>query len=383
MLPGCSGGRPERECEFRVSEEAKVSVEADESRPAQEDSATASAPSPFLAACRCEPVAHTPVWIMRQAGRYLPEYRKIRAEVDFLTLTKTPELAVEVTLQPVRRFGMDAAILFSDIMTPVEGMGVELDFAPGPVIESPIRSAAQVEALRIPDPEESVPFVLETVRLLSEALPASAPLIGFAGAPFTIFCYLVQGGGSKTFAEAKAFLFAEPEASHKLLGKLADTMVRYLEAQAAAGAKALMIFDSWAGLLGPEQYREFAFPAVRRVIDGLRSLDVPLIYFPNQGATLLETVRESGADVVGIDWRLPLSDARRILGPDTAVQGNLDPTALFAPRDELARQIDRVLEDAGPAPGHIFNLGHGIERTTDPDAVAFLVDRVHEVSGRG
>ena len=318
---------------------------------------------------------------MRQAGRYLPEYRKIRAEVDFLTLTKTPELAVEVTLQPVRRFGMDAAILFSDIMTPVEGMGVKLDFAPGPVIETPIRSADQVDALRIPDPEEGVPFVLEAVRLLSEALPASAPLIGFAGAPFTIFCYLVQGGGSKTFPEAKAFLFAEPEASHKLLEKLADTMVRYLEAQATAGAEALMIFDSWAGLLGPEQYREFALPAVRRVIDALRPLDVPLIYFPNQGATLLQIVAECPADVIGIDWRLPLSDARRILGPDTAVQGNLDPAALFAPRGELGRQIDRVLEGAGPAPGHIFNLGHGIEKATDPDAVAFLVDRVHEVSG--
>jgi uroporphyrinogen decarboxylase len=337
---------------------------------------------PFLAACRREPVSHTPVWIMRQAGRYLPEYRKIRAEVDFLTLTKTPELAVEVTLQPVRRFGMDAAILFSDIMTPVEGMGVPLDFAPGPVIETPIRSLDQVEALRVPDPEESVPFVLETVRLLSRALPASAPLIGFAGAPFTLFCYLVQGGGSKTFSEAKAFLFSEPEASHKLLEKLADTMVRYLEAQARAGAKALMMFDSWVGLLGPEQYREFAFPAVRRVIDALRPLDVPLIYFPNQGATLLPTVRECGADVVGIDWRLSLADARGILGPDIAVQGNLDPTALFAPRPELARQIDRVLGNAGPVPGHIFNLGHGIEKTTDPDAVAFLVDHVHEVSAR-
>ena len=367
--------------------------ETSEARPAQADPSTSpeasplasSEASPFLAACRCEPVAYTPVWIMRQAGRYLPEYRKIREEVDFLTLTKTPELAVEVTLQPVRRFGMDAAILFSDIMTPVEGMGVTLGFAPGPVIETPIRSLAQVEALRVPDPrdpEEGVPFVLETVRLLSEALPVSAPLIGFAGAPFTLFCYLVQGGGSKTFSEAKAFLFAEPEASHRLLKKLADTMVRYLEAQAAAGAKALMIFDSWAGLLGPEQYREFAFPAVRRMIDALRPLDVPLIYFPNQGATLLETVRECRADVVGIDWRLPLSDARRILGDDTAVQGNLDPAALFAPRDELARQIDRVLEDAGGVPGHVFNLGHGIERTTNPDAVAFLVHRVHEVSGR-
>ena len=184
---------------------------------------TTEAEPPFLAACRRRPVPHTPVWIMRQAGRYLPEYRKIRSEVDFLTLTKTPELAAEVTLQPVRRFGMDAAILFSDIMTPVEGMGVKLDFNPGPVIETPIRSLAQVDALRIPDPEEGVPFVLETVRMLSEALPREAPLIGFAGAPFTLFCYLIQGSGSKTFAEAKGFLFAEPEASRRLLEKLAET----------------------------------------------------------------------------------------------------------------------------------------------------------------
>ena len=334
----------------------------------------------FLAACRRKPVPHTPVWIMRQAGRYLPEYRKIRSRVDFLTLTKTPELAAEVTLQPVRRFGMDAAILFSDIMTPVEGMGVALDFNPGPVIETPIRSLAQVDALRIPDPEEGVPFVLDAVRILNDELPPHAPLIGFAGAPFTLFCYLVQGEGSKTFAEAKSFLFAEPEASRRLLEKLAETMVQYLEAQARAGAKALMIFDSWAGLLGPEQYAEFAFPAVRRMIEALRPLDVPLIYFPNQGATLLETVRESGADVVGIDWRLPLSRARAILGEQVAVQGNLDPTALFAPKDVLGRQVDGVLKEAGPAPGHIFNLGHGIERATDPDAVAFLVDRVHAAS---
>ena len=338
--------------------------------------------SAFLAACRREPVGHTPVWIMRQAGRYLPEYRKIRADVDFLTLTKTPDLAAEVTLQPVRRFGMDAAILFSDIMTPVEGMGVSLDFAPGPVIENPVRSMSQVEALLVPDPEESVPFVLETVRILSRELPETAPLIGFAGAPFTLFCYLVQGKGSKTFAEAKGFLFAEPEASRQLLEKLADTMIGYMGAQARAGARALMLFDSWAGLLGPEAYRAFAFPAVRRVMQSLRSLDVPLIYFPNQGATLLETARDCGSDVVGIDWRLPLSRAREILGPELAVQGNLDPAALFASRDELGRQIDQVLAEAGTAPGHVFNLGHGIERTTDPDAVAFLVDRVHEVSSR-
>jgi uroporphyrinogen decarboxylase len=337
---------------------------------------------PFLAACRGEPVAHTPIWVMRQAGRYLPEYMKIREQVDFLTLTKTPELAAEVTLQPIRRFGMDAAILFSDIMTPLEGMGIDLDFDPGPVIRNPVRSAADVDALRVGDPEESVPFVMETIRILRRELPGSAPLIGFAGAPFTTYCYVVEGGGSKTFSEAKAFLFREPVAAARLLDRIADTTLRYLAAQAGAGAQALMVFDSWAGLLAPADYRRFALPAVKKILASLRDHGVPLIYFPNQGATLLGAAREAGADVVGLDWRIPISEARAVLGPDLAVQGNLDPAALFAPRDELARQIDRVLDEAAGAPGHIFNLGHGIERTTDPDAVAFLVDRVHERTAR-
>jgi uroporphyrinogen decarboxylase len=337
---------------------------------------------PFLAACRRRPVAHTPIWVMRQAGRYLPEYMRVREKVDFLTLTKTPELAAEVTLQPIRRFGMDAAILFSDIMTPLEGMGIDLDFDPGPVIRNPVRSGADVDALRVGDPEESVPFVLETIRILRRELPRSAPLIGFAGAPFTTYCYAVQGSGSKTFSEAKAFLFSEPEAATRLLDKIADTTTRYLAAQAEAGAQALMIFDSWAGLLSPDDYRRFALPSVQRITAELRPLGLPLIYFPNQGSTLMTAAREADVDVIGVDWRLPLSQARAALGPDLAVQGNLDPAALFAPKEELARQIDRVLAEAGGEPGHIFNLGHGIERTTDPDAVAFLVERVHEQTAR-
>jgi uroporphyrinogen decarboxylase len=338
----------------------------------------ASPVPPFLDACRGNPVSHTPVWIMRQAGRYLPEYRAIREKVDFLTLTKTPELAAEVTLQPIRRFGMDAAILFSDIMTPVEGMGIELDFAPGPVIGNPVRSPEDVDRLHLADPYETVPFVMDTIRILRKELPRTAPLIGFAGAPWTLFCYAVEGKGSKTFIGAKSFLFSQPEAGQRLLEKLADTMIAYLRAQAEAGAQALMVFDSWAGLLSPWEFREFALPAVKRTIGGLKDLGLPLIYFPNHGATLMKDAAESGAHVLGVDWRLPLSDAREILGPDIAIQGNLDPAALFAPRDELGNQIRRVLDEAGPQPGHIFNLGHGIERTTDPDALAFLVDRVHE-----
>jgi len=333
---------------------------------------------PFLDACRGNPVPFTPVWIMRQAGRYLPEYRAVREKVDFLTLTKTPELAAEVTLQPIRRFGMDAAILFSDIMTPVEGMGIELDFAPGPVVGNPVRTPEDVERLRVADPWETVPFVMETIGLLRQELPITAPLIGFAGAPWTLFCYAVEGKGSKTFITAKSFLFAQPEAGRALLDKLADTMIAYLRAQAGAGAQALMIFDSWAGLLSPWEFRAFALPAVKRTIAGLRDLGLPLIYFPNHGATLMKDAATAGADVLGVDWRLPLSDAREMLGPGVAVQGNLDPAALFAPRKELGAQIRRVLEEAGKAPGHIFNLGHGIERSTDPDALAYLVDRVHE-----
>ena len=334
--------------------------------------------STFLAAARGEPVRHTPIWVMRQAGRYLPEYRKIREGVDFLTMTKTPELAAEVTLQPVRRFGMDAAILFSDIMTPLEGMGAPLRFEGGPVVDPPLRSAADVAALRIPDPEESVPFVLEAVRIVAGELPEEVPLIGFAGAPFTLLCYLVQGRGTKTFPEARAFLYREPAAARQLLDKLADTNLRYLRAQAEAGAQALMIFDSWAGLLSEDDYRAFARPAVARILDGLKDLGLPRIYFPNLGGHLLPSVAELDADVVQVDWRVPLDEARRILGPNVILQGNLDPAALFAAPERLRTEIDRVLERAVGSAGHIFNLGHGIERTTDPDQVARLVDYVHE-----
>jgi uroporphyrinogen decarboxylase len=313
---------------------------------------------------------------MRQAGRYLPEYRKIRESVDFLTLTKTPDLAAEVTLQPIRRFGMDAAILFSDIMTPIEAMGAPLRFEVGPVVDPPIRTPAAVDRLRVPEPEESVPFVLETVRILASELPADVPLIGFAGAPFTTLCYLVQGHGAKTFPEARAFLHREPEAAHRLLEKIADTNLLYLRAQVEAGAGALMLFDSWVGLLSEQMYRNFAYPAVARILDGLRDLGVPRIYFPNLGGHLLAAVGELDADVVQVDWRVPLRDVRNVLGAKKVVQGNLDPAALLAPPERLRAEIDSVLEAAGPGGRHIFNLGHGIERTTDPDQVARLVDHL-------
>jgi uroporphyrinogen decarboxylase len=334
--------------------------------------------SAFLKACRREPAPHRPIWIMRQAGRYLPEYRALRERVDFASLTRTPELAAEVTLQPLRRFPLDAAILFSDIMTPLEGMGVELSFEPAPVVRTPIRSEAQIEALPVLVPARDVPFVLESVRLVRANVPRGVPLIGFAGAPFTLMCYLVCGRPSKEFAAARAFLYAQPRAAEQLLARLADAMAAYLGAQAKAGAQALMLFESWAGLLAPREFAQFELPAVQRIAAALRPLGVPLIYYVNQGATLMPAVAQLEMDVIGVDWRSPLSQVRGVLGPGKAVQGNLDPAALFAPPQQLRRHVDAVLDDAGPAPGHIFNLGHGIWPDTDPEAVARLVDYVHE-----
>jgi uroporphyrinogen decarboxylase len=335
----------------------------------------------FERACRGERGERTPVWIMRQAGRYLPEYRALRQEVDFLTATKTPEIAARITLQPMQRFPLDAAILFADIMTPLEGMGVPVDFAPGPVIAEPVRTPAQARALRMLDPEEATPYVLEALGIVRAELSSDRALIAFAGAPFTLFCYLVEGGGSKDFMEARSFLRAETRAATELLELLGSSMAAYLVAQARAGADALMLFDSWVGLLGPATYRRFVLPVLRRAVASVRAeVDRPIIYFANGGATLLEAVAEVGADVVGIDWTLPLSIAVERLDPQAVVQGNLDPAALFAPRAELEAAIDDVLTEGGAARAHVFNLGHGIHHTTNPDQVALLVDRVHERS---
>ncbi len=347
--------------------------------------AAAKAPAslpPFLAACARQPVPHTPIWIMRQAGRYLPEYRKVRAATTFAGLTRDPALACEVTLQPIRRFALDASIIFSDIMVPLEGMGVKLDYAPGPVIETPIQTRAQIEALRPLVPEQDVPFVMESIRLTRAGLPAHVPLIGFCGSPFTLFCYLVAGKPSKEFALPRQFLHAEPVLATMLLERLADAMIVYLRAQAGAGAQALMMFESWGGLLGPADYAAFALPAVKRIIAGLKDVGVPVIYFANNCMGNLPSIAQLDVDVVGVDWRTPLSYARGVL-KGKAIQGNLDPATLFAPKETLLSRIDGVLADAGPAPGHIFNLGHGIWPETDPDAVARLVDYVHEKTSHG
>jgi len=337
--------------------------------------------APFLAACRRQPVPHTPIWIMRQAGRYLPEYRRVRSQAEFAALLRNPELAAEVTLQPLRRFPLDAAILFSDIMTPLQGMGVDLSFQPGPVVREPIRTDAAIDALAPLVPERDVPFVLESIRLVRAGLPAGVPLIGFAGGPFTLLCYLVCGRPSKEFGAARSFLYSAPQSAERLLERLADAMAAYLRAQAAAGAQALMVFESWAGLLAPREFERFALRAAQRTLAALRGTGVPLIYYVNQGSALMESVAGLDVDVIGVDWRSPLGVVRRKLGPDKAVQGNLDPAALFAPPEDLRRHAARVLDEAA-GPGHIFNLGHGIWPETDPDAVARLVDFVHERSSR-
>lgn len=338
---------------------------------------TSPAPPPFLAACNCQRAPFTPIWILRQAGRYLPEYRALREKHDFLTVMRTPELAAEVTLQPLRRFPLDAAILFADIMSPLDGLGLGLGFAPGPVLEHPVRSAAAVETLPRPSLEETVSHVFTTVRAVRSELPPSTPLIGFAGAPFTLFCYLVEGRASKSFLAARSFLYAEPATAARLLDWLTELTLAYLELQARAGAQALMLFDSWIGLLGPGPHQHLALSAVEKILAGLAPLGLPRIYFPLQGAAHLERVAALPLEVVGLDWRTELSRARELLGPRIAVQGNLDPAALFADPAELERVTGVVLDSAGPAPGHIFNLGHGIEPATDPDKLARLVDFVH------
>ena len=342
----------------------------------------------FLRACRREPTPRVPIWMMRQAGRYMADYMAVRAKVSFLELCRTPELACQVTMQPIDRFGFDAAILFSDILVVLPPMGLEVQFGDGgPHLPSPIRTAADVERLAVPDPADSLSYVMEAVRQIRRALAGRVPLIGFAGAPFTLATYAVEGGGSKNYERTKSMMFADPEAFHRVLDRLARTVAAYLEAQVEAGAEAVQLFDSWAGILAPGDFREFALRYVRQIVDLLRGSrtwattgGVPIIYFVNGCAPYLDDVARSGADVLGVDWRVDLGDVRRRLGDRMAVQGNLDPTALFAPEDRLRRRVAEVLGSAGAAPGHIFNLGHGILPPTDPDRVQLVVDTVRELS---
>jgi len=337
----------------------------------------------FLRALRGEAVDTTPIWIMRQAGRYLPEYRATRARAkDFLTLCKTPELACEVTVQPIDRLGVDAAILFSDILIPVEKMGVPLTFeeGEGPRLE-PVRDEQAIAKLRVPEVEAELPYVLDAIRLVRRALDGKVPLIGFAGAPFTLLTYCVEGQTGKQFAETKRLMFTAPAAAHALLGKITDTTIAYLAAQIRAGAQVVQLFDSWVGQLAPDDFRAFAAPYVQRTVEALRPLGVPIIYFANDGASLLTDAATLGADALGVDWRLPLDEARARTGANVTLQGNLDPCVLFAPPIEIERRAADVLRRAGGA-RHVFNLGHGILPSTPPAHAEALVEIVHRLGAR-
>ncbi|HEX3765406.1 MAG TPA: uroporphyrinogen decarboxylase [Kofleriaceae bacterium] len=342
----------------------------------------------FLRACRRQPVERTPIWMMRQAGRYLPAYRAVRARASFLELCENPDLACEVALQPIDEFGFDAAILFSDILITLPAMGVEIAFPDaGPKIATPIRSDAAIDALHVPDPEAELPFVMEAVRKIKAALAGRVPLIGFAGAPLTMLTYAVEGGGSKDYAHTKALLFGAPASAHALLDKLAQTCATYLEAQVAAGADAVQIFDSWGGIVSPGDFREFPLRYARQVIDSLRASpvmrnrNVPIIYFVNGCAPYLDDYAASGADVLGVDWRVGIDEVRRRVGDGVALQGNLDPGALFASPGEIRARVADILARAGTV-GHVFNLGHGVLPETDPEHVRAMVTAVKELSAR-
>jgi uroporphyrinogen decarboxylase len=332
----------------------------------------------FVAACRGEAVDTVPVWFMRQAGRSLPEYREVRKRAGMLEIVRTPELAAEVTLQPVRRLGVDAAILFSDIVVPLVAIGfdISLEAGTGPVVAEPFRSADDLRRLRPLEPETDMPYLLETVRLLVKEL--QVPLIGFAGGPFTLASYLVEGGPSKNQARTKALMYRDPATWQALTVALADLAVASLRAQVDAGAGALQVFDSWAGFLSPDDYRRYVLPASRRLFAGVADLGVPRIHFGVGTGELLELLAEAGADVVGVDWRVPLDKARDRLGTGVAVQGNLDPACCLAPWEVVAERVADVLRANGGRPGHVFNLGWGVLPQTDPDVLRRVVELVHQ-----
>src|SRR5919198_739372 len=336
----------------------------------------------FLRACRREITERTPAWFMRQAGRYQPVYRALRKRHGILDICRTPELAAQVTMLPVQELGVDAAILFSDIVVPLAGMGIELriEEGRGPIIDQPLRSRADVDRLRPLEPEADVPFVLETIRHLAKEL--DVPLIGFGGAPFTVASYLIEGGPSRTFARTKALMLGEPATWHELMERLSSSVRSYLRAQAEAGAHAVQVFDSWVGALSPQDYERFVLPHVRPIFEELVALGAPRIHFGVGTGELLSRMRDAGADVVGVDWRVPLDDASERVGPNVAVQGNLDPVALLAPWGLVERMARDVLARAAGRPGHVFNLGHGVLPGSPPDNLRRLVELVHHATER-
>jgi uroporphyrinogen decarboxylase len=337
----------------------------------------------FLKACRREPVDATPVWFMRQAGRYMSEYRRLREKHSILDLCKTPELAAQVTMQPIDRFTLDAAIIFADILLPLEPMGLSLEFAEGegPIIHNPVRDRAAVERLKAIDDTE-LQYVMDAISLTRERLAGRVPLIGFAGAPFTLASYAIEGGGSRNYIHTKRMMYSEPEIWHRLMDKLARVITGYLRRQIKSGAQAVQLFDSWVGCLSAGDYIEYVMPHVQLIFEGLKHEGVPLIHFGTGTTAILKSMREAGGDVIGVDWRIPIDDAWTLVGHDRAVQGNLDPVVLFGPIHEIERRVTDILRRAGGRPGHIFNLGHGILPNTPVEHVAAAIDLVHKLSAR-
>jgi uroporphyrinogen decarboxylase len=337
----------------------------------------------FIRACRRQPVERTPIWIMRQAGRYLPEYRAIRERTDFLTLCKTPELASEVTIQPIDIIGVDAAILFSDILVIPEAMGMALEIveSKGPVFDRPVRSDNDIAALNHTGINDRLSYVFDAVKLTKERLADRVPLIGFSGAPWTLATYMIEGKGSKNFDTVKQFAYAQPEAMHRLLSMLADLVTDYLKAKIEAGCDAVQIFDTWAGLLGPGDLDEFSLQYTARICDSLRDAGVPVIVFA-KGVHAVERLAEISCDVIGLDWTMDIGNVRSRVGEDKALQGNLDPCVLFAPQNKIRSEVERILTANGSHSGHIFNLGHGVLPTTPVENARYLVETVKELSGK-
>ncbi len=337
--------------------------------------------SPFMRACRREPVPQTPVWLMRQAGRYMREYAEVRARTSFLELCKTPSLASEVTVTAAERLGVDAAIIFADILLIIEPMGINLEFTAGegPSINNPVRTTRDLDRLRELEDVASLDFVFEAIRQTRRALPPDLPLIGFSGAPFTLASYIIEGGGSKNYVHTKRLMYDDPGAWHSMMALISRALVQYLNAQIEAGAQAVQLFDSWVGCLSPDDYREYVLPHTNAVIQGVTK-DVPVLHFGTGTAALLELMREAGGDIIGLDWRVRLDEAWARLGNDVGIMGNLDPVALFANQDHVRRQTEIILKQAAGRPGHIFNLGHGILPQTPVENVIALVQAVHELS---
>ncbi|MFN2498888.1 MAG: uroporphyrinogen decarboxylase [Pyrinomonadaceae bacterium] len=350
---------------------------------ASENISEALGSSPFMRACRREPVPFTPIWLMRQAGRYMQEYRDVRARVGFLELCKTPSLAAEVTVTAAERLGVDAAIIFADILLPLEPMGLQLEFtkSDGPVIHNPVRSAQDVDQLIELEDVDALEFVFEAIRQTRGALRNDLPIIGFAGAPFTLASYIVEGGSSKNYVHTKSLMYNDSGAWHSMMTLISRALVKYLNAQVKAGAQALQLFDSWVGCLSPDDYRQYVLPHTRNVIGGINS-EVPVIHFGTGTGELLKLISEAGGNVIGIDWRVPLAEGWQRIGYDKAVMGNLDPVALFANLDHIRSQAKLILDQAGGRPGHIFNLGHGILPETPVENVIALVEMVHEMSAK-